>query len=126
MSILKTTFCTALLLALSAVYSSQVNASVIASIVCEDFGNGFLCDAGPKAFPGGSYTYYWNSTIIQPAPDSPCISGPTQFPFCYESCFEGGFNGTGIIEVTVVDNATGDSDSASKAVNCGLGGGGGF
>lgn len=125
MSIFKTTFCTAVMLVLSATYSSHTNASVIASIYCEDFGSGFLCDASPNEF-NGAYTYYWNSTAPQPSPNSTCIAGPTGQPFCYESCFEGGFGGVAVVEVIVIENSTGDSDSASKAVNCGTGGGGGF
>lgn len=121
----KTLSIATLLLLLSG-FSPQANASVIASIICDEFGSGFICSASPADFENNTYTYFWSSTAPQPSPNSTCISGPTSQPFCYESCLEGGFRGTAVVEVTVVENATGDSDSASKALACGTGGGGGF
>lgn len=107
-------------------YSPQTSASVLASIVCDQIGTGFICSASPTEFQGDTYTYFWRSTGPQFSPNASCFAGPTDNPFCHESCLQGTFTGIVEVSVTVVENATGDSDSASKTLNCATGGGGGF
>lgn len=127
MKILKTQISLVALLFLAVAYSPQSNASVVAGIVCDPLGSGFVCLASPGGdFDQDTYTYFWESTAPQPSPSSLCLAGPTGLPYCYESCMHGQYGGVAVIDVTVVEDATGDSDTASKAVDCGTGSGGGF
>lgn len=107
-------------------YSSQISATVLASISCSQISNSFLCSASPSDFENDAYTYFWNSTAPQSSPNASCFAGPTSNPFCNENCLQGSFTGIAEVSVTVIENATGDSDSASKTLNCATGGGGGF
>lgn len=88
--------------------------SLISSIQCDDFGSGFICEAGPFSL-SDEYSYFWRSSAPQPRPGPFCGDEA----FCYEGCLQGSLNGSVRIDVTVTDNTTGLSDSASKNLQCG-------
>ncbi len=126
MTSIKTISLSIFLLALASIHSDQANASIIASISCFAINNGVLCDAGPTDFNNqNTYSYFWQATAPQSTPTLECNNGPNGQFFCFEDCLNGRFTGIATLTVTVTENATGLSDSASKTFSCNINGGGG-
>lgn len=105
-----------LLLLISASFSA-ISQPLVSSISCLPFAGGFICDASPIGL-NNEYSYSWRSTASDLA--SSCGG---EF-VCHEGCSNGRFTGNVTVDVTVTDNATGFSDTASKLLSCQFNGGG--